>query len=116
MKVHLIRKETVEKFIASNARSRKSMANFMNTIAIADWSKITDIGSTFGSYDSICGGKRVVFNIGGNNYRIICGIKFRTNVAFLYIKFIGVHAEYSKLCVAKKGEPGVCEIDQFKSN
>ena len=38
---------------------------------------------------------RVVFNIGGNNYRIIVKIEYRFQD--VYVRFIGTHAEYDRI-------------------
>lgn len=42
-------------------------------------------------------GKRFVFNIKGNSYRLVTDIEFR--LSQLYIVWIGTRAEYSKLDV-----------------
>lgn len=39
--------------------------------------------------------RRVVFNIKGNDYRLIVSIAYRLGI--VYIKFIGTHAEYDKI-------------------
>lgn len=44
------------------------------------------------------GSNRVIFNVGGNNYRIICTYRFKKMKAHLYVNWIGTHAEYDKLC------------------
>ena len=44
------------------------------------------------------GSNRVVFNIGGNNYRMICRYQFGISKVHLFVKWIGTHAEYTKLC------------------
>ncbi|MGR2737474.1 type II toxin-antitoxin system HigB family toxin [Billgrantia sp. Q4P2] len=41
---------------------------------------------------SILKGGRVVFNIGGNKYRIIVAIRYRQQIA--WIRFVGTHAQY----------------------
>lgn len=48
----------------------------------------------FGSVDSV-GNDLYVFNIKGNDYRLIVRIIFR--VRTIYIKFIGTHKEYDKI-------------------
>ena len=116
MKVKLIRKASIEAFTAQNARSRSSMNDFMELLKVADWEVPGDIKSTFGNrVDVICSGYRLVFDIGGGVFRIICGVAFRKNSVFLFVKFIGTHAAYDKLCKAKKNEKGICDVDQFKS-
>lgn len=45
---------------------------------------------------------RVVFDIAGDNYRIICKYHFGITRLHLYIKWIGTHAEYTGLCENNK--------------
>lgn len=53
---------------------------------------------------SIIANNRVVFNIKGNDYRLIVAIAYK--MQYVYVKFIGTHAEYDKIDAAT--------IDQFK--
>ena len=53
---------------------------------------------TFPSADLLGDGtEKVIFDIGGNNYRIICKYWFSRDDVHLYVKWIGTHAEYDKL-------------------
>jgi mRNA-degrading endonuclease HigB of HigAB toxin-antitoxin module len=68
MKVHLIRKETIEDFVHENARSRPSFEEFMEKLRNGDWENPTDMKKTFSATDLLGrSSNRVVFNIGGNN-------------------------------------------------
>jgi mRNA interferase HigB len=99
MKVHLIRKETIESYIVANARSRPSLATWLTAVKYANWSTPSDIKQTFGSSDLLGGGSsRVVFDIGGNNYRMICKYAFGEKQVHLFICWMGTHAEYDELC------------------
>lgn len=60
----------------------------------ACWTRPTDVKATFASA-SILKGSRVVFNIKGNDYRIVAAIAYRLGV--VYIKFVGTHAEYNRV-------------------
>jgi mRNA interferase HigB len=116
MKVRLIRKASIETFIAQNARAKSSMHAFLELLKVADWEVPNDIKSTFGNrVDVICNGSRLVFDSGGGAFRIICGVAFGKKSVFLFVKFIGTHAEYDKLCKAKKNEVGICDVDHYKS-
>ena len=98
MKVHLIRKETIENYVARNARSKPSFASWLTAAKYADWDAPSDIKQTFGAADLIGrGSSRVVFDIGGNNYRMICKYVFGEKQIHLFICWIGTHAEYDKL-------------------
>jgi mRNA interferase HigB len=46
-------------------------------------------------YVSILSDSRVVFNIGGNKYRLI--LKFNFNTGIAYVRFIGTHLEYDRI-------------------
>lgn len=98
MKVHLIKKQTLEDFAAVNARSRSSLEDWLEKLKQADWGKPADIKTTFGSADLL--GKssnRVVFDIGGNTYRMICKYVFGEKQAHLFVCWIGTHTEYDTL-------------------
>ncbi|MEX0811179.1 MAG: type II toxin-antitoxin system HigB family toxin [Chitinophagales bacterium] len=97
MKVHLIKWKSVEGFILNHARSKVSFEGFKESIKQADWNSINDVQQTFASADLISN-NRIVFNIGGNNYRMICAFWFGPKMVHLYLKWIGTHAEYTKLC------------------
>ena len=102
MKVHLIKKDTIEQYMISQARSRVSFEDWLEKIKRADWLKPDDIKSTFNSADLLGNGcDRVEFNIAGNNIRLIAKYWFGTAKAHLYVKWIGTHAEYTALCREK---------------
>jgi len=99
MRLHLIRKETIEDFAGHNAQSRTSFTEWLAKIKYADWVKPADIQMTFRSADLLGkGSNRVVFDIGGNNYRMICKYAFGDKLVHLFICWIGTHAAYDKLC------------------
>ena len=99
MRVHLIRKETIEYYVLKNAGVKKSFATWLTDIKYADWNGPADIKSTFGSADLLGqNSNRIVFNIGGNNYRMICKYAFGRKQVHLFICWIGTHAEYDRLC------------------
>ena len=103
MKVHLIKKQTIEEFATENARSKSSFEKWLGAIKYADWDQPSDIKKTFSSADLLGGGSnRVVFDIGGNTYRMIGKYLFGNKNAHLFICWIGTHAEYDKLCNEKK--------------
>jgi len=58
------------------------------------WNCFADVKKTFNSADSV-GGKRYVFNIKGNSYRVVALILFGPKI--VYIRFIGTHSEYEKI-------------------
>lgn len=60
----------------------------------ANWTQPADIKAKYRSA-SILKNRRVVFNIKGNEYRLVVSIAYRFNA--IYIKFIGTHAQYDAI-------------------
>lgn len=60
----------------------------------AEWKNFSDIRVDFPNVDYV-GNQHYVFNIKGNNYRLIIVIKFTINRIF--IRFVGTHKEYDKI-------------------
>ena len=103
MKVHLIRKETLEDFAEHNAQSRTSFTRWLTKIKYADWVDPADIQGTFPGTDLLGNSSnRAIFDIAGNNYRMICKYAFGDKQVHLFICWIGTHAEYDKLCDSNK--------------
>ena len=99
MKVHLIRKETIEAFALQNAQNRTALEDWLEKLRNADWKKPADIQTVFKTADLL--GKsssRVVFDIAGNHYRMICKYAFGDKQIHLFVCWLGPHAAYDKLC------------------
>ena len=61
-----------------------------------NWTSPHSIKSHFATA-SIVGRHRVVFNIGGNKYRLVVEMQYRAGIA--WVKFVGTHAEYDRINV-----------------
>ncbi len=57
----------------------------------AHWTQPSDIKDQYRSA-SILKNRRVVFNIKGNDYRLIVAVAYQLQI--VYVKFIGTHKEY----------------------
>lgn len=64
---------------------------WVDEVKQANWTQPADIKAKYRSA-SILKNRRVVFNIKGNDYRLIVSVAYRFGA--VYIKFIGTHAEY----------------------
>ncbi len=103
MKIHIIKKQTIEEFIKKNSQSKSAFEIWFSIIKRTQWKDPKEIIATFNSADILGkGSERVVFNIGGNKYRMICSYKFGKNNVHLFVKWIGTHAAYTKLCNEQK--------------
>ena len=94
----IISKGTINEYVAFEPRAKDALLNWYKHAKTADWSKFSDIRQTFNSVDSV-GNHRYVFNIKGNDYRLVAIIHF--DVRTVYIVFVGTHAEYDKIDASK---------------
>lgn len=98
MRVHLIKKQTIEDFVERHSRSRVSLADWLTKVKFADWNRPGDIKRTFGSADLLGrGSSRVVFDVAGNHYRMICKYMFGVKQVHLFVCWIGTHSDYDAL-------------------
>ncbi len=87
----IIARAAVESFIKRYPLSASALNNWYSKTKNANWGNLTELQQVFGSCDFI-GNDRYVFNIGGNNYRLIAMIHFKRRT--IYIRGIFTHAEY----------------------
>ena len=83
--MRIIAKSTLVAYYTKNPQAKS---------ALQEWKNFADIKRTFATVSSV-GNNRFVFNIKGNDYRLIVLIKF--TVSHVLIKFIGTHAEYDRI-------------------
>lgn len=94
--MRLIAKKTIINFYSIYSTSKASLQAFYKEVEAADWTKPNDIITAYPSADVITG-KRFVFNIKGNTYRLVADIEFKKKLFF--VVWIGTHAEYDKIDV-----------------
>ena len=73
------------------------LETWYRTAKHAEWKTPNDVKTDYPSA-SIIKGNRMVFNIKGNDYRLIVKIKYEKQIIF--IRFVGTHAEYDKVDAA----------------
>lgn len=84
----------IHAFIEVHQDSRTALEEWYFKTTKAEWRNLSDIKRSFNSVDYV-GNNRFVFNIKGNNYRLVAIIIFSSQK--VYIRFIGTHAEYAKI-------------------
>jgi len=88
----------------------KAFLDFREQLRYCDWNIPSDIIKSFRTADIVtCEGvpfNRVIFNVGGNKYRLICGYKFGSRNIVLYVRFVGTHKDYDKI-------NDVCTVNMF---
>ena len=60
----------------------------------SEWRSFSEIKNTFGTVDAV-GNDRFVFNIKGNDYRLVAMIFF--DIRTVFVRFIGKHSDYDRI-------------------
>lgn len=92
--MEIANKKLIGDFVRKNPRSISPLKKWMESVTAAQWKSHNDLKETFPSADYVKNG-RYVFNIGGNNFRLVAVVLFIEGKAI--IRFIGTHAEYDKI-------------------
>lgn len=87
-------KELLDDFVQSHTQAVKPLNKWVEVVRAAQWKNHADLKNQFPSADYVKNG-RYVFNIGGNNYRVVAVVIFIGGV--MNIRFVGTHAEYDKI-------------------
>src|SRR5580692_9674753 len=91
---------TVENYLADHAghkgikAARSQYAAWLEIAGRAQWRNPEDVKAAYPKA-SILKASRVVFNIKGNDYRLVTALQYQAGV--LAIRFFGTHAEYDKI-------------------
>ncbi len=92
--MRIIARKTLAEYLAVNSRSEESLKAWYAEAQAASWTTPADVKTKYGN-TSILKDGRVVFNICGNDYRLIVWINF--DFYTIYVRFIGTHAEYDEI-------------------
>lgn len=92
--MRVIAKSTLREFWSKHPDAKDALDAWHDDADRSTWESPADIKARYPSV-SILAGNRVVFNIRGNNYRLIAQIHY--NTGRVYIRFVGTHAEYDQI-------------------
>ncbi len=96
--MRIISRKTLKAFWEESAYAdaEQPLRAWFREASRADWKSPADVKAKFRSA-SIVADDRVVFNIGGNKYRLVVRINYSYGV--IYIRFIGTHRQYDAIDV-----------------
>ena len=92
--MRIFTEQVVNEYAEKHPESKVALQDWVQNVKKSEWSRFVDIKKTFNSVD-IIGKQRYVFNIKGNDFRLVAVIKF--TIRFVYIRFIGPHEEYDRI-------------------
>ena len=94
--MRIISKKALREFWGRHPDAEAPLLAWYREVKRADWDTPASLKEMYGSA-SLVGDNRVVFNIKGNNYRLVVKIIYPHRV--IYIRFVGTHAEYDAIDV-----------------
>ena len=95
--MRIIAKRTLRAYWEKNRRAEQPLRAWYAIAAKAEWSSPADVKTVYGTA-SIVGNDRVVFNIGGNRYRLVVRFDYARRIGF--VRFVGTHTEYEAVDVS----------------
>ena len=92
--MNVVSRKTLVEFWTRHPRARAPLAAWFEIARAAEWRTPQDVRADFNSADFLAD-NRVIFDIGGNKYRLIVHIAYRYRRVL--IKFIGTHKDYDRI-------------------
>lgn len=96
--MRIIAHRTLVLFYTKHSSAKSALEEWYTKVSKANWETFADIKKDFNSVDSI-GDQRYIFNIKGNDYRLVAVVKFR--IKMVYIRYVGTHKDYDKIDCTK---------------
>ncbi|MCL4745874.1 MAG: type II toxin-antitoxin system HigB family toxin [Burkholderiaceae bacterium] len=89
--MRVIAVSTLRTFWKRHRDAEQPLKAWCDEVRNASWTQPADVKRLYRSA-SVLRNRRIVFNIKGNEYRLIVAIAYRLQV--VYVKFVGTHRQY----------------------
>jgi len=96
--LRVISKKSLREYWEQHADTEQQLKSWFQETSKASWKSPKDIKKEYPGA-SILENNRVVFNIKGNNYRLIVKINYAYQM--VWVRFVGTHAAYDKIDATK---------------
>lgn len=102
--MRVIARSTLHRLVASldgrkdQPTVKAALDAWFSEVRKAAWSNSPDVKRRYRTA-SVVNSERIVFNIEGNDYRLVVAVDFQHGI--VWIKWIGTHADYDRIDVAK---------------
>jgi len=90
--MRIIKRGALVEFWQQHPDARASLESWYGVVRKAAWKTPAEMRTVYGNADVV--GRRTVFNIAGNKYRLIAGVNYQTQRVF--VLYILTHAEYDQ--------------------
>lgn len=88
--MHVISLKRIREFFSTHRDAESSLMAWYKTARKANWQSLAELKQVYPSADLV--GRHTVFNIGGNKYRLIARIVYRSQT--LFVVAVITHEEY----------------------
>lgn len=92
--MRIIARSTLRDFWQLHSDAEQPLKAWFHDVSHMEWNTPMDIKSVYANA-SILPNNRVVFNIKGNDYRLIVHVRY--DIGIIFIRFVGTHQEYDKV-------------------
>lgn len=92
--MNIIAKKTLVDYYSKHPESKTALEDWYAKTRKSSWTCFADVRATFNKADSV-GNQHYVFNIKGNDFRLIVVVQFKHQ--HIFIRWIGTHSEYDKI-------------------
>ncbi|ELR70370.1 hypothetical protein C900_04055 [Fulvivirga imtechensis AK7] len=92
--MRIVSKKKIVDYYSKHADSKTALEEWYKKVSKVEWQNLNELKQHFVSADYV-GNSRVVFNIKGNDYRLLAIVIYISGK--VYIRWIGTHAEYDKI-------------------
>jgi mRNA interferase HigB len=96
--MRIIKESTLTEYCKQSKcqQAEESVKALIYEVRFSTWNNANELKAKYGNA-SIISSKRVVFNIKGNDYRLIVDIEYKLKIVF--VVWFGTHIEYDKIDV-----------------
>lgn len=93
--MQVIARRTLKEFWERHPQAERPIRAWFAVASKARWSDPNDIKRQFGTTVDFVGDNRVIFDLGGNKYRLIVRVSY--TFGRVLVKFVGTHSEYDRV-------------------
>jgi len=94
LSMRIIARRTLREYWERHPPAEQPLKAWFREAAVSDWASPEDVKRRY-RHASILKRNRVVFNIGGNRFRLVVQINYDFRI--IYIRFVGFHEAYDKV-------------------
>jgi len=96
--MRIIKEKTLKEYcqVARYKKAESAIRSWIYEVRFSDWNNAAELKAKYKNA-SIIGSKRVVFNIKGNDYRLLVDIEYQLKIVF--VVWFGTHDEYDNIDV-----------------